>query len=580
MFRKRRKLKIVLIVLAVIAVAALTTLLIITQHYKGIVKKELPKWVADGTDGLYKLSLKSIGVNIFTNQITFKKVNITPDTSVINQLPANDPKRRVLVSLYIPKLYINGTDIEAYLNSKRLNCSSLQIEQPTIIIDHKSACNDDASSKKKAHLRSVKFNRIILNDANITYKNTSKEKSTLVNASNVSTTLYDWEFIPSAPYDSSKIFYADRATVETGAVKLLTDSLLYQVAFEKADYDTKQERITIHGFTILPKYDNEEFYTHVGHQCDIYNLNLQSIEFAQFSWQKLIYDNAFISDNVYINNSSLHIFHSRIPPEDPHDKLGKFPHQILQKSPLPIGIKQLKIKNGTVGYSELNKKTNKVGDIEFSSLEGEINNITNIPKQLDSNNSCEMNIKAKFNTYSDLNAVFNLDLTDEKGGFSVKGKLTDLEAHQVTEQSKALTRLEINSLRLQYLDIDIEGNEQYAKGKFTMAYKGLKIKIPRAVPKKGSENDGMLSFIANNVFIYTHNPMPGKEIRHVSTYVKRDKYKSFFNLIWKNIFQAATKTAIRDPNILEMLNKPKKEKEEKKQKGRFKNLFKKKNREQ
>lgn len=580
MFKKRRTLKIVLLVLSVLVAIGLGTLLIITQHYKGIVKRELPQWVADGTDGMYHLSLKGIGVNIFTNRITFKKVDIRPDTSVINKLPANDPKRRILVSLHIPKLHINGTDIEAYLNNKHLNCSSIEILKPIIVVNHKSSCDDDTSAGRRAHLRRVQFGRIILDQANITYINTHKDKTTSIAASQVSTTLYNWEFKPGVPYDSSKIFYADRATVQTGAVSLSDDSTLYQVSLNKCDFDSDKDRITVHGFNISPKYNNDKFYELVGHQCDIYNLNLQSIELAEFSWQDLIYRGQLISNYIYINNSSLDIFHSRIPPEDPEDKLGKYPHQLLQKSPLPIGIQQVKINNGIVSYAELNKKTKKVGKIDFSSLDGEINNITNIEERLDSNNNCEMKISAKFNTYSDLYAFFNLDLTDKKGGFTVTGKLTDLEAHQVTEQSKALTRLDINSLRMQYLDIDIKGNERYAKGKFTMAYKGLKIKIPRAEPKKGSENDGMLSFIANNVFIYTHNPMPGQKIRDVSTYVKRDKYKSFFNLIWKNIFQAATKTAIRDQNILNMLNKPKAEKKkDKKKKGRFKNIFKKKNRE-
>ena len=79
----------------------------------------------------------------------------------------------------------------------------------------------------------------------------------------------------------------------------------------------------------------------------------------------------------------------------------------------------------------------------------------------------------------------------------------------------------------------------------------------------------VLSFVANQVALFPANPMPDKEVRSVSTYVKRDAYKDFFNLIWKNIYQGARNTALRTPDLVNNL----KEKKNPEKKGILRKVF-------
>ncbi len=585
MSKKKRTRKIVIIILSAICLAAITTLLIISEHYKGVVKKELPKWFAQRTDSLYTISVKSISVNIFTNNISFKKIYIIPDTNKIAQLDKAAPESRILFTVYIPKLSIKGTNFEQYLSNKTISCDGLHIKKPIISITHKTWCKPFADTTQANTTPPITISSISILEAQLVYTLLSKKDTSTFQIKNCNINLEDWVYNNKLPIDSSKFLYAERATINTDSVLFHNSKGLYRTYISSIDFDSKQKRVTMRHWVVKPTLPTHLFYEKVGHECDIYNLNFNSVEVAQFEWNKLLYNRELIANNIYVNNSSLDIFHSRIPPDDPNSKLGRFPHQLLQKVPIPIHIKKIAINNGSVKYAELNEKTKQTGEIEFSEVDGHISNATNIEDQIAKNEDCTINLKTKFNTYSNLNASFTLKLNDKEGAFAVKGMLTDLEAHQISKQSKALTRMDITALRVQYFDMNVTGNEKYAKGEFTMAYKGLKVKIPNMRNKKkkpNNENDGLLSFIANNVFIYTHNPMPGQELRHVKTYVKRDEYKSFFNLIWKNIFQAAQKTAIRDPKIIELIQKQgntksKPAKKERK-KGRFKNLFKKKKR--
>jgi len=96
-------------------------------------------------------------------------------------------------------------------------------------------------------------------------------------------------------------------------------------------------------------------------------------------------------------------------------------------------------------------------------------------------------------------------------------------------------------------------------------------KVDSSGDKRKLNDKPLVSFLANNLVIYSDNPMQGDSVRSVNTYLKRDPQKSFFSLIWKNIYQGLEKTVVKNKKIEELAKK------KGKKEGFFKRLFGKKN---
>jgi hypothetical protein len=105
-----------------------------------------------------------------------------------------------------------------------------------------------------------------------------------------------------------------------------------------------------------------------------------------------------------------------------------------------------------------------------------------------------------------------------------------------------------------------------------MLYNDLKV-VPQEVGNdKQLNKKHVTSFLANTLLIYPDNPMEGKPVRNESSYVPRDLHKSFFNLIWKCLFNSIQKTAIRSDNMARKLEEKEKHPGQKK-KGLLSRIF-------
>ncbi len=94
------------------------------------------------------------------------------------------------------------------------------------------------------------------------------------------------------------------------------------------------------------------------------------------------------------------------------------------------------------------------------------------------------------------------------------------------------------------LTFSMTGDDYHSDGEATLKYDDLKIKLLKS---KGDSTDALkdkdlLSFAAN-ILVKNSNPKNGN-LRSGKINFDRDITKSFFNLLWKSIFQASKKIAM------------------------------------
>jgi len=208
-------------------------------------------------------------------------------------------------------------------------------------------------------------------------------------------------------------------------------------------------------------------------------------------------------------------------------------------------VDSIGIKDGRFRYTEKNTATMREGSFTIEQVNGGVTNVTNVPERLQANKTCTIALKGRFMGQSSIAATFRLDLVDTLGGFSVSGEHKNLDAGEIRSMVRALAVADLQSMHAGSIKFSVAGNQDGADGNLTMRYSDLKVKLLKVEDDKDLKKQGLLSFIAQATLIYKANPMDGEEVRHVVMHQDRRPTGSFFNLIWKALFEGITETMLR-----------------------------------
>ena len=296
------------------------------------------------------------------------------------------------------------------------------------------------------------------------------------------------------------------------------------------------------------------------------------IRINNFNWNKLINHNSLRTSGIDAQGAQMLFTTFPQPPDTSATKKGDFPSQLLAQIGLNIYIRALDIKNCMLKYTQITRKNSQPVIVELDNMHCTLNNITNIDSMVAANRHCLIKISAKYMNASPVTATLDMILGDKKGAFRLDGMMTSLDAGELTAASKDVQIAEVSSFTMQQMNLHFEANEDYGKGSMTIRYNNLSISLNKA--DTNEKKKGIIPFVADQLVVYDANPMPGKEVRSVTNYYKRNPHKGFFNHIWENVIDGIEKTALRK-NLITAIANPKEDPDKKgqKKKGLIGRLF-------
>jgi hypothetical protein len=561
--KKFKVLRIVVGISLVILLAIGGFSLYVSQHYKRILKERLPGWIAKTTDSCYFISVRDVSINILTRRVTVYDVKVWPDSAHLKELDDRGLAPAQAFHIHVPKVEVTNIMWENVLADQSLDVGKVIVWQPKVIMtafkkDSAQLAQDSVKKAarketKTAYVQKVSAQQIEILQPDVTYHFGGAD-SFFLYLKGGKIELNDWSFDRDNKTVTNRFLYAKTATIITDSMLYDVPNGLYSFSTGQISFGSDQRHVEIEKLSFKPKVSKDEFYRRTGHQKEIYTMDFPKVAFAGFDWQSMMTGKKLIVDTAYITDPNLDIYLSRMYPATNESKLGKYPHQLLNKLKMPVNIQTLVLKNGNFKYTEVSDKTHMPGTLNFNDISGNITNITNIDSLQAINKNCTIALAGKFMHRSPMTATFNLLLTDKAGFFTVDGTLKDLDADEVNAQAKALAMAEIKSFHLSRMDMHVQGNEKAGSGSFTLLYTDLDVDLKKKdEDTKQLKSKKLLSFMANTLLIYPSNPMPEKEMRKVNTSIPRDPHKSFFSLIWKNIFQGAQRTALRNPGLIESI---------------------------
>ncbi len=557
---KYRILKIAALIVLIAAGILAGASFYLSQHYKKIIQAKLPMMAAKATDSLYLVTAGDFKVNIFGRSISIFNLRMRPDSAVLARRRLEKRLPAMILDITIPEIEISGLRLSNFAADKEVVCRKADIYHPRISIQIIDSANRDHSikPKEKATIERVLARLLRIHDPEINIIASEEKDAATLNARGGEIALSDWLYLPGQKADSTRFLYAKESTVMLCNAGYRQPGMLYLFGMDTVQFNSGEHTARLSGVYVKPAISKPAFYREEKVQQEIYQGNFPQVAITGFDWESLLQRKGFFAKGLELTNPDLDIYVSRLYPPSTSSRVGKYPHQLLKKLGFPVSIPVIDLFYGSFHYTEFNDKTRMPGTLEFGSITGRIDSISNLPEAIVSHQHCRIRFAGKFMRKSNMAAAFTFPLDERHGEFNVQGRLQEMNGRQLSETAKALALAEIKSLQIHKVTFDICGNDYSADGRITILYNDLKVKIKK-MDKETQQlyNRGFVSLVANELLLYNDNPMEGQPVRTATTHVIRDTTKSFFNLIWRNLFEAGIQTAVRQEGITDLVKKRK-----------------------
>ena len=525
------------------------------SDFSAVIREKLQSAVIVGSDSLYRLEFDTLEADVLKSKLIMLNVRLIPDSLVVAKLDSDGRRPADVYKVFLKTLIIDGINVPDFISDKRINLDVLYISEPQLEICHKkpvliNVAKDTAGLQTVYQRISQEVNRlavkkIIVQDMNVIHHNYLKNDEDKITKFNKVNIVFDDVLVDSlTQFDTTRFLYAKDASISLGKMKLRTADSLYFINMDTISINALKKDVRIDGFAVVPRGSKEEFTRKLSFIKERYENNFDHIIFKKIDWWGIVSDESFEAEEAEIEHGKLTVYTDRNLPPYPKSKVGKYPHQLVMKSPVPLNIRKIKITDFDLTYEELNPKSGKKGSLTFNNINGIITNVTNDSEKIARDPLMKINASGQLMQSGSIKAefVFNLAKADA-GVFSVDVHLGTMDATKLNPVTQPLGLFKIDKANIKELTAHVDGSNYKGTGSIKFLYDDLKIVILQPDNSSGQlKEKDLISFIANAFVLKSSNPKAGETVREETAAYTRDVHKSFFNLIWKTILIGIMKT--------------------------------------
>ena len=523
----------------------------LNNYLKPILSDRIKETIKNSTDSLYSINFDDLSINLLTGNVGINHISFRPDTAIYQQLKISNTAPDNLFEIEVDNLFLQDVNPIGVYFKKQLNLQSIIIENPKISVYYENVKNKEpkktdtrtAYQRLSKYLKRINIQDIVFSDAEFKYIDKSLTKPTTTRIKNLTIKIKDLLIDSTAHLDKSRFYYTKDVFVQLKNHKSVTKDKLYTIQFKDFTASSRDGYIKINDLELVPNYADLEYSRKFKFRKDRYSLKFKEIIFNKIDFMRLNTERRLIASALYVNNSNLSVFLNQELPRPDIDKATNFPQAALKRLPINTRIDTVNIKNANVFYTEYNPKSKKRGTVFFKNMDATIKNVTNDSLTLLKNNWANADVTALLMGEGRLNVKMNFNLTSKNDAFNFSGALGKMNTRILNQVLKPLALVEINSGTINTLAFDIKATNSGSTGTVKFYYQDLKVGI---LGKDDNSNKlkkkGLISILANVLVITNNNPTPGEPVRISNIKFERPKWGSFFNLIWKSIFNGVTET--------------------------------------
>ncbi|MBT8318857.1 MAG: hypothetical protein KJP01_01860, partial [Gramella sp.] len=432
----------------------------------------------------------------------------------------------------VDTIQLNDIHLWDYIKNKDIIVGDLEISKPVVeFYDLKKKPEDSTKTEEKKN--SGKFeNKILIKRVNVSkgsfqiFQKDSSEHRLLAQLSKLT---LEQVSINSATLKETVPF-------EYELILLNVDSLFYNLnelqELSAGDLVIDNNKVTIKEFRIMPKYSKSGHQQAIDVEKDRYELFVDSIHLSHLDWS--LQGDSLKIGNPYtsVDGLDLRIYRDKLQPDD--NRVKPMYSQMIRDLPVLLQLDSIKISEAYLKYEEKIHEDREPGMMEFSNLNVNISNITNIDLGRKDFPKTIVRFDTDFMKTAPLNANWEFDISDRSDAFSISGQMGRLAAEHMNEFLKPAMNVEAKG---EILDMyfNFYGNNTAASGDMRLEYKDFKVEV---LQKDGRKKNKVVSALAN---LIVKNKALNDKANHKDISYTRDQTKSFWNYFWNLIKNGALK---------------------------------------
>ncbi len=288
---------------------------------------------------------------------------------------------------------------------------------------------------------------------------------------------------------------------------------------EKYGWNSSKNTFNLTNLNLHPVISREIFFKNSKFQDNYLELQGDSISLSLAKAGRFSKDSAISLKKITLDG--LHVIVSRdktLPRKPAAHKL--MPTQLISSIKQPFSVDTISLKNNSVVYKEFEVKSKAWSEIPFSSLNG---NIINLSNQASRKDSLELNISGNLFRSDIKRFSYKESYADSLAGFVANVHFTGIDLREFSNISRPMGSLDISSGYADNLYSSWSGNQYAATGTMNFSYDHLKVKFLNPEGKNGWHLSSKVKTFAANLII------PNSHHKSSMMFVERDANKFVFN---------------------------------------------------
>ncbi|MXV49427.1 hypothetical protein GS399_00465 [Pedobacter sp. HMF7647] len=517
----------------------------INIHWKPIITEKIKSTVKIASKGLYDVAYQDVSINIFTGNVGFSKLTLKPNYQVYEKLRAQMEAPKHIFELDLYGLLLNNIHPWNIYKNKELDIKSIVIEKPVVKMIYRDVKVKGDSLKDSQTLyqrisktlKSIKIGSIVIDEADFNYIDRTQKTARQRGLKNLSIKITDILVDSAADKDKSRIYYTKDIFLSLKNHQFNTKNGLYTIRVGEVTSSIKDQYVRLKNLRVKPRYQELQFARKFKFQHDRYDMFFKDVIFNHVDVAKINFEEKIHAGALIINGASIKVFMSRELPPVTFDKGRNYPHMALRRLKIDTKVDTVLIRNTAISYSEYNPKSGRVGTVSFKNFKAQILNVTNDPASLKKNHWARAQISTMLMGKALLNVNLNLNLIAKDAAFNFNGVLGKMDMTDLNSLTRNMSLAEIQSGVIQKALFNVSGNLRTSTGELRLYYNNLKVNILKKDEETNKiEKKGFLSTLANALLVKNDNPDKDGKLRIGKTIATRDNSGSFFNLMWKSVF--------------------------------------------
>lgn len=517
-------------------------------YRKQIIRSELGKTVTSKSGGLYTLHYDHLKLDEMAGNLSITNMNLSYDSSGYISLLKKNEAPPTLLKITIPAIIVSGVKTPRALLNKEIVGKKLLIKNPVIDIIYTNTGKDSLKniSIKEVYkqilgdLNMIKIDTVEISGAQITAGpiNTPAKN---IRVSNAFIRLIDVAVDEKSGTDTNQLFFSKQLFFECEKISWHSKNGLYNYWVDSVSLNLASKAITVKRFRIDPTRNENTFVKSLPTQDDRFDFSIHNIRIRNTNIQQLFNQN-IVADSIVAGSASIKIYRDLSITRDKKNRVGTYPHQLIDKMGVSIRVKKIILSNSFVEYKEKSNITLQSGKVQFHHVSAVITNVTNNKEAVRANNLMTADISAKFLNKASLKIIWQFYLRDPKGRFVITGNLGSIAATAVNTLTEPMGPAKMEDGQISSLQFSFEGNDYGMDGTVKMLYKDLKLTVLEKKEGVKELNKKTLASFAANIIIKNDNPKAKDDPRIATVHFDRDTNRSIFHLAWKSLFKGIKET--------------------------------------